>query len=220
MNNTILFDYIKNFCLDHNISFLTGEKYVECPITKIKSNGFFICNKSLKNPILAYSIGYDEEFSISILIHEFNHANQYIEKSKIFLDSFLNSDEILKFNQKPYSDTYNVIFDWIDKKLELDNSSLDNLINRCINVEYDCEIRTLNTIKEFNLKINPDIYTQKALSYLYFYQFIKKHRIWYKTENAPYQIEKIYKKFPKNFNTIDLFSNIDPFYENLYNKLI
>jgi hypothetical protein len=50
------------------------------------------------------------------------------------------------------------------------------MVERTVGVEFDCETRTVNLIKEMQLAISEKEYAQKANAYLMIHYFAKKHR--------------------------------------------
>lgn len=192
---------VKNACDEHGVQLVVGDKFVSDSDGN-QSNGFF--DDTQEVPILAYSAGLGANIVFPLLVHEYNHMQQYLEDSDIWKSANLSKEESDLLGYSGDQDVYNVLFDWIDLKIELDDSQLDDVIQRCIGVEFDCEKRTIQMIKDLDLEIDPDAYIQNALSYLYFYQYLKVSRSWYPTGNAPYQIESIYTKMPFNFEDIDV----------------
>lgn len=126
-----------------------------------------------------------------ILAHEFNHMKQYLENAKVWTDINLVGQEETKIGQ----------FDkWLGRELELSPEELDSCISAIINLELDCEIRTLKSITEYNLPIDKKTYVQKANSYVLFYQVVKKCRVWSKEGCAPYMLKHIYEQMPTDFS--------------------
>ena len=71
-------------------------------------------------------------------------------------------------------------------------------MNTTRNLEHDCERRTLAMIKDYDLPIDGEKYARMAASYVMFYEYVKKHRKWYKIGKEPYRNEKLLKVMPAN----------------------
>ena len=78
---------------------------------------------------------------LPILIHEFCHLQQMKENCKAWSNCFVNGTDM---------DT--LIDLWLEGKIELNEKQLREYIQRLIDVELDCEKRTVDMIKEFNLE--------------------------------------------------------------------
>jgi hypothetical protein len=117
--------------------------------------------------------------------------------------------------------TENVGMDNIEKWLNGDDSvnmnNIDNEIRTSIIVEVDCEKRTVEKIKKYELDsiINIDEYIQKSNAYVLFYLWMRKNRKWYTIGKEPYNIPDVVDIMPKTFD-IDytiLDSNIEKTYD-------
>jgi len=122
---------------------------------------------------------------ISVLAHEFNHFIQKQTHSKKW--------ESL---ETEWGNAYDLWWDWLDKKIELKIGELDEVVKRIQDVEHECECMTIDTIVKFNLPLNLEEYILSSNSYLLFYQYAKKHRIWYGDNGGP-KNEKLYGHLPK-----------------------
>ena len=65
-------------------------------------------------------------------------------------------------------------------------------------LEWDCEKRVLEEIRHWGLPISIREYTRKALAYVIFYEYVKKHRKWYKIGHEPYRNENVLKLMSTN----------------------
>jgi hypothetical protein len=67
-----------------------------------------------------------------------------------------------------------------------------NLIfNSVIEMERDCEKRTIELIKKYSLPIDLDNYKNNAIMYLYYYTYAKKFRTWFLDEISFDDLEEI-----------------------------
>lgn len=202
-------NFVESYCQKNNIELIVSEKKrVNC--YSIECNGFFDNSMSVdltkehivgakkfssKNfskdtkMVLAYSKGgKTEEEILSLVAHEFGHANQYLESSELWVDS----------SQFLVWDDY-----FTNEKFKM--SKVKKVWANIVKLEADCEKRVLNFIDEFNLPISKESYTQRANAYLYFYMFALKKRKWY--NKAPYEIKEIVKEMPTTIYDLDFYSD-------------
>jgi hypothetical protein len=62
--------------------------------------------------------------------------------------------------------------------------------------EWDCELRAVARIHEYDLPIDAQEYSQKANAYILFYNWVALTRQWYPKGFAPYQIPELYRAMP------------------------
>jgi len=176
-------------CNKHNITvLLSHEKRVKLPEEDddAAANGFF-CNE---DRILAVAAGNPVEQWFWVLLHEYNHFQQWKEK-KFYSDKAIEDESLF--------------WGWLFCDHELTKKILDRVTNRQRACELDCEQRTIKTLKEYpEIGIDIKIYTQKVNAYLYFYTMVKRRRRWYK--KAPYEVKEIINIMPdkllKNYNRV------------------
>lgn len=124
-----------------------------------------------------------------ILIHEYCHFIQWVE-------NFIGYSKF---------DKHYVGWDgWLSKKRNLKKKDLHIKFLAIRNLELDCEIRTVKMIKKYNLPVNIPKYIQGANAYMFFYAYVKKHRLWPN------------KKINKKLNDIQPTRFLRP---NKYNKM-
>jgi hypothetical protein len=166
----------------------SNEKRVKLPEEddSAASNGFF-CGEY---KILSVAAGNPVKQWFSVLLHEYNHFQQWKE------DKF-HSDEDEMYCQ--------LFWAWLIDNEYLSKTKLNKVIFRQRNCEYDCEKRTIEILKKYpRIGIDTEYYTKRANSYLYFYTMVKKRRKWY--VKAPYEIKEIIDIMPnkllKNYNKV------------------
>ena len=151
-----------------------------------KSIGYFSYNNY---PEFICAIGNDIDEWFPIFVHEFCHYRQWVEKSKYW--------NILYDNVKVKKvDVSSLMDDWITGK-EFSKNKIKEYVKRTLECERDCEKRTVKMIKDFDLPIKIDKYIRGANSYLYFYIYVLKRRVWYK-EIPPYKIKKVLELMPND----------------------
>jgi hypothetical protein len=146
-----------------------------------KCNGFF----ETKPNVLAVACGQEFNKWFSIFIHESSHMDQWAESSSLWTHEKNDSA---------------ALDSWIEGKKELSNKELQVCIDRIRDLELDCERRAIQKIKKWNLPIDTETYIKKANSYVFFYNFLKENRAWYKKGKEPYNNEEVWMNAPGHFN--------------------
>lgn len=134
--------------------------------------------------------------------HEYNHFIQWKEKHPDFIKSesysFPNIDE------------------WLAYSVEYTKKELKHL--QCViqNVELDCEKRTVETFKKWNMPVDLNYYIKSANSYIMFYDICFRYRQWYQT--APYLFPEIYEKLPNKWLDKNQYYKTPKWFEKLVLK--
>jgi hypothetical protein len=168
-------------CSENNIS-LKLVASTKVSIGKIKCNGLFDEKQIMvatKNEL---------SFWLGILVHESCHMDQHLEGSKLWveLDPYLGA-----------------VDSWInDPAYKIRGKDL--AFSKVVELELDCERRSLRKIKKYGLPIDTGKYIQGANSYLFAYGIAKKRRVWFQT---PYKKPHICDKMPKRLLTIEEYNN-------------
>lgn len=92
------------------------------------------------------------------------------------------------------------------------------IILKTRDLELDCEIRSVEKIKKYDLPINKSEYIKKANAYILFYTFIGNTKRWYVIGKEPYNNKKIVNLMPDHFN-ID-YNVLDKKLEKLYHQCL
>ena len=170
-------------CLENNITLFTPNTLgVQYPGENIQTNGYFDPDRR----VLACATGKELNKWLLILLHEASHMDQFLENDPLF-DSLLGLEETFK---------------WIEGSDDVDINKIDEEIKSGIAVEVDCEKRTVEKIKKYDLEFvaNSEVYTQKSNAYVLSYLWMRQKRKWYKIGFEPYNIESVYTKMPKTFD--------------------
>lgn len=93
--------------------------------------------------------------------------------------------------------------------------SIDSVVSHVIEMEWDCERRTVRKIKHNELPLDLEDYIQKANSYILGYHWTRAHRKWCQ---CSYKKESIWKSMPKKLISLKQALNptpklISPFYD-------
>jgi hypothetical protein len=135
---------------------------------------------------LACAAGKDISQWLTILIHESSHMEQFLDNIPEWSNN-LGLDETDK---------------WLTGDDNVDMEKITEEIKTGIEVELDCEKRTIDKIKQWGLDgiVDTEEYVQKANAYIMFYLWMKKNRKWYDIGREPYNLPEIFKEMPKTFD--------------------
>ncbi len=190
-------------CDKYKITFLmSGLDYVKWGNSK--SNGFFNPEKNE----MAISIGKPVDKWLNTLVHESCHFDQWVQRS-IYWNNMMQ--------YKP--DACTQLFDyWVyrNKKISKETGIIMASIMR--DLELDCERRTIEKIKKYNLPIDIKEYTKGAGAYIMFYNYIGKYRKWYKIGKEPYNNKKLRKLMPTNLK--GKYNILNPKLEKLFKECV
>lgn len=193
---------LKNKTETNGVKFIVGDgSTIEYINGGIQVSGYFV---DYGNPTLAIATGKDIESWFMILLHESSHMDQWIEKSPYWTDSFIDGKEAVDY-----------INDWLNGQ-EYDEEFLNNVFEKALMVELDCERRTIQKAKNYGFDIDFESEIKKANSYILFYRFIQEFKKWYGVNKAPYQIKEVWQEMPSSFD-ID-YSKLDDKLKKLYNE--
>lgn len=125
---------------------------------------------------------------IEILVHEYSHMEQWLYDDR----------------WEYWGECCQKLWEWIDGELMMNTVQLTKVLDGMIELERDCEVRSLANIDKFNLKINKSSYSKKANLYLYSYRImpiLKKFPTGiYENKSlvnmCPNKIKKNYKSVP------------------------
>jgi hypothetical protein len=163
---------------------------------KIYCEGWFddkslIC--STKHPL---------EFWVPVFAHEFCHYLQWKEKSSLYT--------------KPKTDF--IVDAFIDGK-KAEKTKLERAIYKVQTMELDCEKRSVELMKNYNLPFDFDRIIQRANAYIYFYSIAIELGDWYKT--SPSLIKEIVNRMPAVFlSDTECYRGVEELKTfNLYKKL-
>lgn len=172
-------------------------------VTGAEVSGYFVDNG---DPTLACAIGGDIKKWGPILAHESSHMDQWIEKSPFWTRNYYKGRE-----------SVDLLDEWCQDDQDFTDSEVDDLIERSIGVELDCEKRTVEKEKKYKLPVNITEEIQKSISYILFYRFLKESKKWNSPGKAPYLIKEIWSLMPKTFEEAD-FSTVPDNIKEAYYK--
>jgi hypothetical protein len=103
-----------------------------------------------------------------VFIHEYSHFLQWKNEKKYFM-SLINNCYI--------------VFDWLDGTF-YKKAIVTEAIKGVIELEWDCERKSIDLIKKYKLDVNIEEYCKSANSYLLFYNIVRQERNWYGKEGG------------------------------------
>jgi hypothetical protein len=193
---------LKKVAQENNIKLLlsseSGIRYGED--SNIFCNGYFDGD----NRVLACAMGKDISYWLIILLHESSHMDQFLENDP----NWTNNIGLVQTDK------------WLEGSDDVDLDIISEEIRTSINIEIDCERRTIQKIKNWSLEgiIDLEEYIQKSNAYILFYLWMKKRRSWYTIGKEPYNIPEIVSTMPKTLN-ID-YTQLDPKIEEVFDKYL
>lgn len=140
----------------------------------------------------AVACGKSSKKWLSIFVHETCHIDQWAEATDIW------------YKKVNGLEPTTLIDEWIENKIELDPYTLGKAFDAIVNIELDCEKRSIEKIKTHNLPIKIDTYIRKSNAYVWSYRLIQETRDW--DHSAAYETPEVWRAMPKHF-------------DNDYNKL-
>lgn len=155
MNKESFIELVRVHLSCYNMALLiTKNKFVRCDGVDV--GGFFAADDGI------VAAGKNKRF-LGILAHEYCHFLQW----KHEFPGFARFDK--------HFPAWN---SWLNGKRNLNKKDLHIRFLAIRNLELDCERRTVELIRKYKLPVNIEKYIQDANAYMYFYAYIKKHRIW------------------------------------------
>ena len=180
-----LISHINTRAKENNIKLLLEKsKSIFYPNSNLIVNGYF----DIKTMALAVAIDKPLSDWIMLFAHESSHMDQWIDKCVCWNNSIID-----EFDSTEYIDK------WISGE-EFSQDFVDKIITYTRDLELDCERRTIEKAKFYNLPVNITEEIQKANSYIYFYTLLRDFRKWSLPEKSPYQLEEVWRKMPESFD--------------------
>ena len=132
--------------------------------------------------MLTIAVGCPLSEWVPVLLHELNHAKQFVENPALFLELDKGCDEFFRWSAGE----------------EIEGLDPKRALMKCLFVESDCERRTVDSIEMYNLQdvINKEDYAQQANAYVTFYAHVFKKRKWNAPGKGPWQHSSMYSLFP------------------------
>lgn len=178
--------HLREYATKHGVELLLSEQpQVLYPgSTNVLASGFFVITP---RPKLAVGMGWPDGKWLEVLVHESCHMDQWVGNCQAWQDNFLSDGR----------EAVDWINDWCEGRIELNKEELSEIIRRAKNVELDCEKRTIEKIKRWNLGVDTQEYAQRGNAYVHFYDIVGQTRKWNEPGQAPYEIEQVWRSAPR-----------------------
>jgi len=184
MNNEQFVSYVRTQCAAHGVEFVIDETIIDKE-SNIEVNGYFCSDE------MALKVSTKNTRWVETLVHEYCHLRQWENNSTIWTESEEVEDDFWEvLNGKPCQTGHR-------EKVQT--------------MEYDCEVRVMKLIDDFNLDIAKFMYCRRANAYIYFYHIIERTGKWYEIGNEPYNNEIILDHMP---------SVLDPDYKHVGSDIL
>lgn len=154
---------------------LKNQPLVFAPGENEGCSGFF----DPENKILAVATKKKKEDWLGVLIHESCHLDQWVHDRYLW-------DKL--------SIGYNIFFKWLLDGKEVEMKVLERCVQDIIELEKDCEIRSIKKIQKYGINIDVERYRRLANAYLYSYIYMLGSRKW-----IPRIYDMVWTTAPKNF---------------------
>lgn len=150
----------------------------------VRVNGYF-CDATPELVVACYK---KTNEWLEIFVHESCHRDQFIENARVWTRTINGYDATT------------LLWQWLDKTIELTPEKLNTVVQHVLEIELDCERRAARKIRRFNLPIDLDEYIKKANAYVYFYKVLEETRLWYDKGRSPMHCPAVWKQMPNHFN--------------------
>ena len=153
-----------------------------------KVNGYFLGDSNQRE--FAVAIGKPESEWVPIFVHESCHMDQFLENAKVWTDlDSMPGDE----------NACTITFNWIAGK-DYPMDVVEKAIKITMLMELDCEMRSVEKMKKYNLDVNISDYIRMSNCYVLFYKYILKRRTWYAPGKSPFHNPNVWGIFPDTFD--------------------
>lgn len=126
-------------------------------------------------PLLVVATKQPEERWLGILLHEYSHLTQWVEKCPAWTNTEGQPD----------------FHGWLDGTVRGTAASMRKAMVATRECEADCERRTVRLIKELQAPIDLDRYCRAANAYLHFHNTMLKKRSWFAADKRPYNMPEV-----------------------------
>lgn len=149
----------KNNFISKVVNDLLDEKF---SVLFLQEKSFNSCGGLFNGCDKEFIVAMGNRLGFEVLVHEYNHFLQWKDERKRY-DSLSNGNAIIS--------------DWLGGKF-FKKSIIAYATEQVIELEWDCERRSIEMIKKYKLDIDLDDYIRSANSYIFFYHAVKKTRVW------------------------------------------
>lgn len=183
--------HVQKMCKKHRIELILSpsKRVVDMQNMDSECSGYF--DSSYKVMVVACGKPFIEW--LAILSHEFCHMVQWIEEKK-------------KWNKSLAS--YDKFWDWLSGSMKMSEEELESVLDVIIDLETDCDMKSVELIKEWNLSIPIGDYIRKSNAYAFSYRLMPTYKVFptgvYYDKDvvsaSPSKFLKSYKKVPEKLS--------------------
>lgn len=120
-----------------------------------------------ENPLtLAVAVKGSYKKWLPVFVHESCHMDQWLEQDPVWTKRVSRYKALNLFDK------------WLSGKIKLDKYIKKDLIDCILNIELDCEKRTVEKIIRNKLPIKLETYIRKSNAYVWSYRILQKTRSW------------------------------------------
>ena len=197
-NHIAFISHVKRECRENGIHLLLSKK-------DVLRDGIHTYGGYFDETKIAVSNG-SESWIIRTLAHEYCHMLQWAEDDPVYTKTRVRGgqDSILIMNK------------WIEGN-EYKKSTINTAMSLNRDCELDCERRTVEVIKKFNLHIDINKYIQSANSYILAYNYVKRVRTW-NFKGSIYD-KAIVNEMPMDLYSID-YNRLANKYKKLFDRIL
>lgn len=172
--------HIRNHLKEYGFTLIFG-RGENVNVGQSRCSGYFLANKSCKEIRVAKNNG----VWLNVLAHEYCHFLQWLEST----DAKQNKESHAQFIVHEIS---------IGNHNRWTEAQVDKAFRVIMEMERDCEIRTVRLLKQWGIRFDEKLYIKRANLYIYM------HHMWrmYKTQKTKYDPEtskRVLRVMPKNF---------------------
>lgn len=176
---------------------LIDDDKVFVPNTTVSCSGFF--DKDLK--LIRVATRKPADIWLGIFVHEFCHFLQEIEQDPSMVNCY--------FNGKAADECMDA---WFENKQEYAIDELEDIFEKVKAVELDCEKRSVEMIKKYNLPIDTNFYIQMANAYVLSHNLMMKKRQFIRAISTVPEVKLLPTYFLSDYKT----NEHDPILEALF----
>lgn len=136
--------------------------------------------------IFAVACGKSVKKWLNTFVHESCHLDQWAEGDPLWHTTINGQEPLI------------LLDDWIANKIELDNITKTRIFDIVTEIELDCEKRSVEKIRKYNLPIKIDTYIRKSNAYVWGYRLVEQTRNWEFTSG--YEVPEVWRNMPKHFD--------------------
>jgi hypothetical protein len=118
-------------------------------------------------------------------VHETCHMQQWLDGLPIWTR---------RIDGTPPSDLFDA---WITGRKDLPNDIKDQMIDALVDIELDCERRSAERIKTYDLPIKLDSYIRKSNAYIWSYRYMANSREW--NHSSFHYYPQVWRRMPAHF---------------------